>query len=196
MGESIHLSKMNRKSKVKCATIYMTRERITCRKSKNEIIMKEGWETNIFKGFLLLAYSSLSSLNKKNPSIRKQLLPHYSFFFYSRSSSNLRMCVNHSIMSDSLRPHGRSLSRLLCPWNSPGKNTRNGLPFLCPRDRPAPGIETGSPTLRADALPSEPLGKGSPNLKNISDIWKFSLFWSYWLGETKYLGTYKWPMWN
>ena len=31
--------------------------------------------------------------------------------------------VNHSVMSDSLRPCEMQPSRLLCPWNSSGKNT-------------------------------------------------------------------------
>jgi len=31
-----------------------------------------------------------------------------------------------SVMSDSLRPHGLQPARLLCPWNSPGKNTGVG----------------------------------------------------------------------
>ena len=31
--------------------------------------------------------------------------------------------VSCSVMSDSWRPHGLQLARLLCPWNSPGKNT-------------------------------------------------------------------------
>ena len=31
--------------------------------------------------------------------------------------------VSHSVVSDSLRPHGPQSTRLLCPWNSPGKNT-------------------------------------------------------------------------
>ena len=30
----------------------------------------------------------------------------------------------HSVVSDSLQPHGLQYARLLCPWNSPGKNTR------------------------------------------------------------------------
>ena len=34
--------------------------------------------------------------------------------------------VSHSIMSDSLRPHVLQSTRFLCPWNSPGKNTRVG----------------------------------------------------------------------
>ena len=33
-------------------------------------------------------------------------------------------------MSDSLRPHGLQPARLLCPWDSPGKNTGAGCHFL------------------------------------------------------------------
>ena len=33
-------------------------------------------------------------------------------------------------MSDSLRPHGRQPTRLLCPWDSPGKNTGVGCHAL------------------------------------------------------------------
>ena len=41
------------------------------------------------------------------------------------------VCVlSHSVMSDSLRPHGRQPARLLCPWDSPGKNTGVGCHAL------------------------------------------------------------------
>ena len=33
-------------------------------------------------------------------------------------------------MSDSLRPYGLQPTRLLCPWDSPGKNTGVGCQFL------------------------------------------------------------------
>ena len=33
-------------------------------------------------------------------------------------------------MSDSLRPHGLYPARLLCPWDSPGKNTGVGCHVL------------------------------------------------------------------
>ena len=39
------------------------------------------------------------------------------------------VCV-FSVLSDSLGPHGLSSTRLLCPWNSPGKNTGLGCHFL------------------------------------------------------------------
>ena len=34
------------------------------------------------------------------------------------------VCVlSHSVVSDTLGPHGLQPTRLLCPWDSPGKNT-------------------------------------------------------------------------
>ena len=35
-----------------------------------------------------------------------------------------------SVMSDSLRPYGLYPTRLLCPWDSPGKNTGVGCHAL------------------------------------------------------------------
>ena len=35
-----------------------------------------------------------------------------------------------SVVSDSLRPHGLWSTRLLCPWDFPGKNTEVGCHFL------------------------------------------------------------------
>ena len=38
--------------------------------------------------------------------------------------------VSSSVLSNSLQPHGLGPTRLLCPWNSPGKNTGVGCHFL------------------------------------------------------------------
>ena len=38
--------------------------------------------------------------------------------------------VSRSVVSDTLGPHGPHPARLLCPWNSPGKNTRVGCHSL------------------------------------------------------------------
>ena len=52
-----------------------------------------------------------------------------------------RACVcAHSVVSNSLRPHGLYPARLLCPWDFSGKNTGVGCHFLLqgssqPRDR-------------------------------------------------------------
>ena len=45
-------------------------------------------------------------------------------------TSTKNMCVSCSVVSDSLWPHGLQPARLLCPWDSPGKNTRMGCHFL------------------------------------------------------------------
>ena len=37
---------------------------------------------------------------------------------------------SHSVVSDSLWSHGLEPTRLLCPWDSPGKNTGVGCHFL------------------------------------------------------------------
>ena len=68
-------------------------------------------------------------------------------------------------MFDFLRPHGLGPARLLCPWNSPGKNTGVGSHFLLLQGRSPsgdladPGIGPGSPLLPADSLLSEPPGR-------------------------------------
>ena len=60
---------------------------------------------------------------------------------------------SHTVVSNALRPYGLQCARLLCPWDSPGKNTGVGCYFLLQ------GIEPGSLALQADSLPTELLGK-------------------------------------
>ena len=66
--------------------------------------------------------------------------------------------LSHSVTSDTLRPQGLQPARLLCPWDSPGKNT--GVAAISfSRESSDPGIELVSPALQANSLPSEPPGK-------------------------------------
>ena len=51
----------------------------------------------------------------------------------------LLCCVSRSVVSDSLQPQGLEPSRLLCPWDSPGKNTGMGCYFLLQRIFPTQG---------------------------------------------------------
>ena len=44
-----------------------------------------------------------------------------------------RVCVSHSVVSSSVTP-GTVARRLLCPWDSPGKNTGVGCHALLPMD--------------------------------------------------------------
>ena len=63
-------------------------------------------------------------------------------------------------------PCGLQPTRLLSPWDSPGKNTGVGCHFLLQGNLPDPGIEPGFPALEADPLTSEPPG---------SPIWKVKM---------------------
>ena len=55
-----------------------------------------------------------------------------------------RACVlNHPGMSDSLQPYGLYSSRLLCPWNSPGKNTGVRSHSLLQGTFPTQGLSLG-----------------------------------------------------
>ena len=49
--------------------------------------------------------------------------------------SNESESESHSLVSDSLQPHG-----LYSPWNSPGQNTGMGQLFPSPGDLPNPGL--------------------------------------------------------
>ena len=80
---------------------------------------------------------------------------------------------SHSVMSDSLWLYGLQLTRLLCPWNSPGKNTGVGSHSFHQGTLPNPGIKSGSPSLQAAFSPSEPPGK--PNLTPSLNIYYFTL---------------------
>ena len=73
--------------------------------------------------------------------------------------------LRHTVMSNSLWPHGLQPARLLCPWGFSRKEYwQSGLPFPSPWDLPNPGIEPRSPALQADSLLSEPPGKSNHDL--------------------------------
>ena len=65
-------------------------------------------------------------------------------------------------MYDSLWPHGLEPASLLCPCDSPGKNSWSGLPCPPPGDFPNPETEPASllsPALQASSSPLVPPGK-------------------------------------
>ena len=69
------------------------------------------------------------------------------------------MCVlSHSVVSDSVTPQLWP-ARLLCPWDSPGKNTGVGCRALLQGIFPTQGSNPGSPESQAYSLPAEPPGK-------------------------------------
>ena len=52
-------------------------------------------------------------------------------------------------MSDSVRPHRQQPTRLLCPWDSPGKNTGEDCHFLlqCMKVKSESEVAQSCPTL-------------------------------------------------
>ena len=65
--------------------------------------------------------SSISSAGKTRQSHTKE---------WNWITNLYHVCVSRLIVSDSLQTHGLWPSRLLCPWNSPGKNTGVHCHFL------------------------------------------------------------------
>ena len=67
------------------------------------------------------------------------------------------ICVlSHSVMSNSLRPHGPYPTRFLCPWDSPSKNTGVDCHFLLHGIFPAQRLNLHPLCLlywQADSLP-------------------------------------------
>ena len=61
-------------------------------------------------------------------------------------------------MSDSVRPHRQQPTRLLCPWDSPGKNTGVGCHFLlqCMKVKSQSEVAQSCPT------PSDPMDCSPP----------------------------------
>ena len=64
-------------------------------------------------------------------------------------------------MSDSVQPHRWQPTRLLCPWDSPGKNTGVGCHFLlqCVKNE----VTQSSPTL-SDPMDCSPPGSSVPGI--------------------------------
>ena len=54
------------------------------------------------------------------------------FYFHYMLHYLLLLLLSHSVVSDSVRPHRQQPTRLLCPWDSPDKNTGVGCHFLLP----------------------------------------------------------------
>ena len=65
---------------------------------------------------------------------------------------------SHSVVSNSLWPHGLEPIRLLHPWNFLGKSTGVGCHFLLQGIFPTQGLNLGLPHCRQTLLLSEPPG--------------------------------------
>ena len=85
--------------------------------------------------------------------------------------------ISCSVTSDLLQPHGLQPAMVLCPWNSPGKNTGVKSHSLLQGIFPHPGTEPGSLALQADSLPSEPPGKPIRHHRSLKFHYLFIYFY-------------------
>ena len=69
----------------------------------------------------------------------------YSFIY-------IYLCVSHSVVSNSLWPHGLLAHQAPLSMGFSRQEYRSGLPIPSPGNIPDPGIEPGSPSLQADPL--------------------------------------------
>ena len=77
---------------------------------------------------------------------------------WNHSLNHWRVSVSHSVVSDSANSCPLP-ARLLCPWDSPGRNTGVSSHSLLQGIFPTQGFcKSGSPTLQTDSLQSEPPG--------------------------------------
>ena len=78
------------------------------------------------------------------------------------TSSNKCGCAKFtSVMSDSLRPHGLQPTRLLRPWDSPGKSTRVGCRALLQEVFPNQELNPGLLHCRKILYPLSQVGLGA-----------------------------------
>ena len=59
------------------------------------------------------------------------------------NATGCSVCVSHWVVSDSWRPHGLKLTRLLWPWNCLGKNTGVGCNSLLQGSRTQVSLTVG-----------------------------------------------------
>ena len=83
--------------------------------------------------------------------------------------------VSGSVVSDSLWSHEPHPTRLLHPWNSPGKNTGVGCHFLLQDIFPTQGSTLGLPHCSQALYPLS--HQGSP----LSSVWEYQFFVNYFM---------------
>ena len=99
-------------------------------------------------------------------------------------SPRVNLCSVALVASNSLWRHGLQPARLLCPWNSLGKNTREGCHVLLQGGLPNPGSNLYFLHWQADSLPLSHQGspKGRINhdeIKHHPDLSDMKAYFSY-----------------
>ena len=104
---------------------------------------------SIFENYIgLFLKNQFQVEQKKQVRIRKRYFPYENILctLAKAAYKALALCtvLIHSVVSDSLPLHGLQPTRLLCPWDSPGQNTRMGshslLQGIFPTQESNPGV--------------------------------------------------------
>ena len=137
--------------------------------------------------YFLILSSHIHLLSKDTMEFKKTTFPIKLINTYSwiKESSEVA-CVSHSFVSDTLRPHGPQSTRLLCPWNSLGKNigvhchsllqgiflTQGSNPSLLCLLHWQPGGPPGKPpaSLRSSQIPGNEVGMRDIAWKEKSEL--------------------------
>ena len=122
------------------------------------------WKLQCFFFFFPLQNSQCQLLNlscQENPLIWEQRTGLRPLLCVYHLGNGVLCCavLSHSVVSDSLQPHGLQHTKLPCPWGLSRQEHWSALPCPPPGDFPNPEIEPRSPSLKADSLPAEPPGK-------------------------------------
>ena len=108
-----------------------------------------GWSLSWYKVGIVMRISWVRMKWNKKKNLEKCL------------AQSMCVCVlSHSVLSDSLQPHGQSSLVGYSPWGLSRQFYWSGLPCRPPGDLPNPGTEPRSPALQVDSLPAE--AQGSP----------------------------------
>ena len=129
----------------------------------------------LFLENLSYMFTLITPLNSKNlqnqvtyicPILKFCLGLHFRFWLVKQIATNLFSCcccccLVTSVMSNFVWPYGLYPTRLLCPWNFPGKNTEEGCHALLQGILPTQGSNP-SLFIAGRFFITEPLGKPPP----------------------------------
>ena len=124
--------------------------------------------------------------------MRKQVKRHIWFHKFSQTSDALSLLKwSSSVVSDSATPGSQGPTRLLHPWDSPGRNTGMGCHFFLQKIFPTQGSNLGLPYCRQTLYHLSHQGSPSSLLRimfilagisrHLDSTFYFSSFWRVWL---------------
>ena len=124
-------------------------------------------QNHLVKGYWETGYLQCQTITRSFLTAKEKL--HLYIGKNSQIQDNLSLCllcIGCLVVSDSLRPRGLECTRLLCPWNSPGKNTGVGCHSLLQGIVPNQGSNPGLLHWQVNYLPFEPSGKSTGMIPN------------------------------